>query len=168
MRGLVTFVVALASLGFGHAAIISVIDLDATDPNNGEEFWLEKGTYEISFLQGTYTAWNAWGETKDCSDSGASCTRGWITDFNITTAEFGTQRLGDRRKYETPELAWANAATETFTLSMAQSVRFFIGDNPYGDNEGGLTLQVAQVPVPAAGLIFATALLGFRALRKQR
>ena len=168
MRGLVTLVMALASLGFGHAAIIDVIDLNAKDSSNGEELWLEKGTYEISFLQGTYTAWNAWGRTSGCADDGTNCTNGWLTNFNVISDELGTLKLGRNGKYGSAELAWENAVTETFTLSVAQSVKFFIGDHPYTDNKGGVSLQVASVPVPAAGLIFATALLGYRSLRSRR
>jgi PEP-CTERM motif len=38
----------------------------------------------------------------------------------------------------------------SFTLSNAQSVNFFVIDNPYTDNRGGVSLDVARVPEPAS------------------
>ena len=167
MRKFVTLLAGLVSFGAGHAAII---ELDGSDSENGVELWLDAGTYDINFLEGDMLAWNAWGRTKECADDGTGCSKGWLTNFNVFSDELGTLKLGRNGKYQTAELAWANAASETFSLSTAQSVRFFIGDINYSKNLGGVTLQVASeaVPVPAAGLIFLSGLLGLQALRAHR
>jgi hypothetical protein len=57
----------------------------------------------------------------------------------------------------------------TFTLSGAQLVNFFILDDPYGDNTGGVSLKVsAGVPEPATWAMMITGLFGAGAVLRRR
>ena len=49
-----------------------------------------------------------------------------------------------------------------FTLAQAQDVKFFLVDAPYTDNIGGVSLEVAPVPLPASVALLAPALLALR------
>lgn len=91
----------------------------------------------------------------------------------------------DNRIYETPGQALASAqsvpklyaplaqafdaaayvaapAPWQFTLAQAQDVKFFLVDAPYSDNTGGVSLEVAPVPLPASVVLLAPALLALR------
>ena len=56
----------------------------------------------------------------------------------------------------------------TFTLANAQSVNFFVFDNPYGDNRGGISLQVSSVPAPATVWLFGSGLIGLTDIARRR
>lgn len=75
--------------------------------------------------------------------------------------------MSDGGRYSTPTLALLNALSTTFTLTATSIVKFFIRDQPYRDNVGGMSLNVSEVPVPAAAFLFAPALLGFLGLRRK-
>lgn len=157
-------------LGLLIMAPISVnaatVNLNASISNNAVKLDLIAGTYNVTPTSDQYTAWNAWGTTKSCNDSGKSCRKGWINNYSITTPT-ETIFSSDHVRYATPELALMNALSTSFTLLTDATVTFFISDKPYTDNLGGISLNVSQVPIPAAAFLFAPALLGFMGLRRK-
>jgi hypothetical protein len=146
----------------------ATVNLNAlTNTNlNPVELNLTAGTYNVTPTAGKFTAWNAWGRTTGCNNAASSCTRGWINNYSITTPTetIFTSNFG---RYATPELALLNALSTSFTLLSDATVKFFIADSPYRDNVGGMSLNVSQVPIPAAAFLFAPALLGFMGLRRK-
>ncbi|HDY85329.1 MAG TPA: hypothetical protein ENH74_06580, partial [Methylophaga sp.] len=70
-------------------------------------------------------------------------------------------------RYSTSQLALLNSISATFTLLSDATVKLFINDSNFKDNVGGMSLNVSAVPVPAAALLFAPALLGFMGLRRK-
>ncbi|PHS31373.1 MAG: hypothetical protein COA95_06120 [Methylophaga sp.] len=151
------------------AANAATVDLNAETASNAVMLDLTAGTYNVTAYAGTYTAWNAWGNTYGCDGNGANCTHGWINNYSIDTPETGSFLTTNGMRYETAELALLNALSVTFTLLSDATVKFFIQDAPYGDNVGGISLMVnpSAVPVPAAAFLFAPALIGFMGLRRK-
>ena len=158
------FCVVFSALGISQAAII---DIDSTTKTRSVEVVLEAGKYDISFVSSAFDAWNAWGRTRGCARDGTGCAQGWLTNLHIYSEEIGTIRIGSHGRFRSMELALANALPATIELSTRQSVRFFIADRRYHDNQGGVSVDIAQtaVPLPAAGLLF---LGGIAALRMRR
>jgi hypothetical protein len=150
----------------------AVVDLTAKNINNlnAVELNLAAGTYNVNPFAGTFTAWNAWGKTTGCDVAGENCSKGWINSYSIETPETGVMLITDHARYSTSELALLNSISSTFTLLADATVKFFINDSYFKDNIGGMSLNVmnvSEVPVPAAALLFAPALLGFMGLRRK-
>jgi hypothetical protein len=146
----------------------ATVDLDAvinTNPNP-VELKLKGGTYKVTPIAGrTFAAWNYWGRTNGCS-CGADCRRASLNNYSITTPTESIF-MSDGDRYSTPTLALLNALSTTFTLTKTTIVNFFIPDQPYRDNLGGMSLNVSEVPVTAAAFLFSPALLGFLGLRRK-
>jgi hypothetical protein len=153
------------------AANAATVNLDSTDPSNAVTLDLQAGTYKVTPIAGDFDSWNAWGSVSGCDSNGENCSKGWITNFSIETSlETITIRTSDINRYATPTDALANALSATFTILSDEAVKFFIIDHPYGDNIGGVSLDVSAVsavPVPAAAFLFAPALAGFIGLRRK-
>lgn len=153
----------------------ATVDLDArsTTTSNPVLLNLTAGTYDVTPVKRAYTAWNAWSTVSGCDNSGENCSTGWINTYSIDTTETSPFITGDSSfRYRTADQALLNALSTTFTLLSDATVKFFISDNPYTDNSGGMSLNVTpsglgQVPLPAAAFMFAPALLGFLGLRRR-
>ena len=50
----------------------------------------------------------------------------------------------------------------TFSLKASQQVNFYLFDAYYGDNTGGMSLNLTPIPEPASGWLFGGALAGLR------
>ena len=163
--------ILLATIIFGLSAQVNAatVNLNAklTTLSNAVVLNLTAGTYNVSPFAGTYTAWNAWNNTEGCTN-GDDCSVGWINNYSIMTpTETINIFTSSTYKYQTQQLALLSALSTTFTLSSDSAVKFFISDSNYGDNAGGMSLNVSPVPIPAAALLFAPALLGFMGLRRK-
>ncbi|HEC73979.1 MAG TPA: hypothetical protein ENI26_06350 [Methylophaga aminisulfidivorans] len=166
---------ALITLGFvimaPMTANAATVHLDAklNTSGNAVELALKAGTYTVNpFKDDTYTSWNAWGKTEGCDGAGTNCSKGWINNYSFTTPSGTTNiRTSDTDRFATADLALLNAVGATFTLLSDATVQFFIPDTKYGDNIGGMSLNVSAVPIPAAAFLFAPALLGFMGLRRK-
>lgn len=147
----------------------AVVDLTAKNTNNlnAVELNLAAGTYNVNAFAGTFTSWNAWGTTTGCNAAGANCSKGWINSYSIETPETGVMLITDGVRYSTSQLALLNSISATFTLLSDATVKLFINDSNFKDNVGGMSLNVSAVPIPAAALLFAPALLGFMGLRRK-
>lgn len=158
--------IAAAALLLGSAQA-AIIDIDSTTANNGVDLTLDAGTYDVTFVDGLYKAWNPWGRVRGCASDGTDCTNGWITSANVSSTDLGTIAFGRTGKYASADQALLEAASLTLTIAQRQTLTFFIGDSQFGDNTGGVSLAVneAAVPLPAAGLLFGAGIAAF--LRKR-
>ena len=154
-----------AALLLSAQANAATVNLDSRT-STATSLWLSAGNYTVTPIKDDYTAWNAWGKTTDCNGMGMECAKGWINNYSITTPT-ETIFTSNAVKYRDAALALTYALSTSFTLAIAGSVDFFIGDIQYKDNIGGMSLNVSKVPVPAAAFLFAPALLGFLGLRRK-
>lgn len=179
---------ALGLLLLATNAWAVTVDLDAREngapgmTNDNPVFLLlSAGTYAVTPLGGTFTAWNAWstkGKTTNCQ--GDACKRGWVNNWSIFSPDSGdipfqtvSKSTGDadRKAWRTAELALANALGLTFTLSESQRVGFAILDNPVRDNTGGVSLSVEKIqpiPLPVPGILLLTGLGGLLLASRRR
>lgn len=126
------------------------INLDAklNSESNAISVNLSAGTYSVDYIGinegGVYDGWNAWqGVVGDCSSDGEGCRRGWRNDYSISFDDF-SQLFATTGVYATPLQALQNAVNISFTLASATTVNFFIGDNYYEDNVGGVSLRLSS------------------------
>ena len=139
----------------GHAQIVDVDGIGNCGPANAATLDLPAGIYSVTQIDqaggGAYTAWNAWGFVSGCDGSGANCSNGWLTSYDIFIPGVLADGFGGGT-YETADLAFANEAEDTcFVLPVDETVEFFIDDFPAcGDNLGGVSLLVATASACAA------------------
>jgi hypothetical protein len=173
---------AASLAGAAGAAQAAVIDISALN-GTGVTVSLGAGTYKLTPVGmaggGAYDAWNPWSAVGGCDAAGAHCSMGWNVSFAMDLGGGAGFNYGHNGGYVDTAAkalaAWqsgpnifaplaqaSNPAAYsplvgpiTFTLAAAQDVRFFLIDYPYGDNAGGVSLDVARqvssgVPEPSA------------------
>ncbi|MEO1657235.1 MAG: hypothetical protein AAFR65_05890, partial [Pseudomonadota bacterium] len=69
----------LSAFSMAQAATM-VVDINSRPSDNGVTVTLDAGVYELSFVEGMYDAWNAWGRNSGCDSNGENCSRGWLTN----------------------------------------------------------------------------------------
>lgn len=167
-RVLVLAASLLAVCSVGRAGTIAHFDLDATDELNVYQAALSPGAYSISLRNGAYAAWSAWLE------NGPG--QGWLNFYGVLNLQsgagvyienglatpFADYDFNARLVFNTPEDALAADAPYVFTLSEPATVQIAIPDCPacFGDNRGGLSLTLAQVPEPSTFCLIACAFAG--------
>ncbi|MEO1040656.1 MAG: hypothetical protein AAFX52_00050 [Pseudomonadota bacterium] len=165
------FAIAAATLMAFSAsnAATMVVDVDSQPTDNGVTVSLGAGSYDISFVDGLFNGWNAWGRVTGCETDGTGCSRGWLTNVNIDV-EDTTYKIGRHGKFETPEQALANASPFELNLSSLTDVTFYIADSYFSDNIGGVSLEIASVatPIPGAGLLFIAGAAVYASSRRKR
>jgi len=156
-----------------------IINLDAYDSSASNpvvvSLSLDAGTYNVTPVGivdgGQYNAWNAWGYVSGCDATTGICSIGWINNYTLSSSELGTQTFSSGVRYQTDLLALQNAVASSFSLSTAQTVNFYIADNPYYDNLGGMSLDVTAVnpvPEPTTALLFGAGLVGLASCRRRK
>ncbi|AFY57732.1 PEP-CTERM putative exosortase interaction domain-containing protein [Rivularia sp. PCC 7116] len=139
-----------------HAASFSrIVNLDAREntTNNAISLNLLAGTYKVNYIGmsdgGNYDAWNAWGEgvTSFCNSHGEGCRKGWINSYRISFEGF-SDMFSSPSVYRNPLQAMQNAVDTSFTLASNTKVNFFIADNYYQDNVGGVSLRLSSQSIP--------------------
>lgn len=102
---------------------------------------LPAGEYEIKPVGvaqgGAFNAWNPFG-------SGAT----WWTVYFAWSDEFLIRRGEHGSFYPTDVEALTHAETASFALSAEATVKFSVADSNYGDNTGGMSLQVTSLCGP--------------------
>jgi hypothetical protein len=187
-----TLILAIASAGaitLCTPAEATIVNIDGRS-SVGTTLTLAAGTYSATYAGisggGAYDAWNAWGQVGGCDGAGENCSEGWLNQFTI---DFGgghfdsyaalnpaqrvvgtaAQSLAD---YQAGPLLVSHdgaadvVGTIQFTLASAQSVQFLVEDTPYGDNLGGVSIDLSSnsapgVPEPST---WALIVMGFGAL----
>jgi hypothetical protein len=157
---------AVATMGVASPAFAgTVINLDATDYTKSavtQNF--AAGDYLVSFVdKGLYEAWApAAPALGNWEDRYSVTVNGVTTQFNpFSGARFGTT--------DAAFAAFRNL-TSTFSLAQATNVTFSIPDFPtsFGDNAGGVSLNVSAVPEPATWAMMFLGFMGMGvALRRQ-
>ncbi|MFT6051921.1 MAG: hypothetical protein ACI9B9_001564 [Halioglobus sp.] len=165
-----------------QAATINIDGLTqaSIDGSVGEDIFLMAGTYRLSFIDDTYTAFSRFSDSSGCT-SGANCSKGWEHSVGYTinqdTFNFGDGNaqgtigpIGGGGYFETAAGSFANATgyAQNFTLATDTTVRFFLYDDILYDNRGGVSLSVAAVPLPAAAWLFGSALLGLGMIKRRK
>ncbi len=171
---------SIAAAPAANAAHIVNVDVDGVanssmNGSNAVSVLLNAGTYNLSFIQGAYTAFTRFNGVSGCDSSGANCRTGFENSvryvINGTTFGFGDGNgngglgplgLGDGY-YADAATSFANSGmfNGSFTLASATSVDFYLFDDNISDNSGGVSLSVAAVPEPGA---WALMLAGFGAM----
>jgi hypothetical protein len=169
MRKLTALVfAAVATVAFAVPAAATVINLDginnaSLDGHNAVSQMLGAGTYKVSFVEDQYTAFSRWNQIAGCDNAGQNCRQGWENSAVIMLgSSANTFFLGDGNAHggygPVPVDAYFSSAAQSFkhsgmysqlfTLTVPTDVSFFIADDKLQDNRGGVSLSVAQVPVP--------------------
>lgn len=171
---------ALAAVSAAPAQAATIVNLDGVtnaslNGSNGVTVNLDAGTYNLSFIQNSYTAFTRFSSPTGCDGAGKNCVQGWENSARYIIGPntflfgdgagpggLGPLGVGDGY-YSTAAQSFANAGnfTGSFTLGSASSVTFFIYDDFLGDNSGGVSLAVAAVPEPAAWMMM---IMGFGAI----
>jgi len=147
-------------VGSGWIVDINAVSNGYTNPVGLQ---LNAGTYRVTPADqghgGSYTAWNAASETPGF----------WFSNYYMDLPGTGQQWRGGGDGYENAGTAFAYSGTTSFTLSAPGTVYFGIGDDvdSYGDNFGGVSLQITSVPLPPGLLLLAPGLAGLAVIRKR-
>jgi hypothetical protein len=160
----------LASLS---CAIVSASPARAEVINIGGQqgIWQAWTPLEVMFDAGSYTV-----TPVTSSTAGALYTAynfgggyGWGTGYGIALSQDDRQYYGSG-SYATAEEAFAHAVSASFSLANRQTVFFGVLDSYYGDNSGGVSLNITAVPEPEIYAMFISGLglLGFMAWRNKR
>ena len=144
---------------------------------------LDAGVYNLSFVQGAFTAFTRFSNVSGCNGLGAKCITGFENSarfvVNGTTFLFGDgaasggmgpQATGGYYATAAQSFAASNAFGTSFSLAAPGSVSFYLFDDNLGDNSGGVSLAVAAVPEPATWMfmLLGMAGIGFTMRRKDK
>ncbi|WP_375420995.1 PEP-CTERM sorting domain-containing protein [uncultured Sphingomonas sp.] len=162
----IKMLLAAAMLAAPLPAAAATIDLSATDFNaSASTYFFDPGSYTVSLTKGLHTAWapafNVGGPE-------------WVAYYKYTIGNVQKSTYIDRTRYGSADAAFAAASAPgplKLDFATRTGVTFAIEDAPwsFGDNTGGLTLNVAAVPEPATWGMMVLGFFGMgMALRTKR
>ena len=155
---------AVSSFGSAEAFIINLDALTATN-QNPVVLSLAPGAYSVTPVGiadgGAYNAWNAWGYVSLPHS-------GWLNQYVFASDSLGEHLVTNNVRYATDLQALQNALGSAFYLPVTENVKFYMGDNYYSDNIGGMSLDVKPVPEPATLFLLGSGFIGMLGLRKKK
>lgn len=138
------------------------------------EVALQPGTWQITPVQkektpgAEYIAYSVWASSTGCDNDGLHCEHGFRWAYSLrdgvgnVVSSFNTVDLVGNTLSDDMAFATASEAGPfTFTIDTAQSLYFHFSDSIYGDNRGGVSLDLSllQSPPPSGVPTPGTALL---------
>lgn len=164
LKSLAFAIVTSSAILFAGSAAATTVNINAVS-SGGTSVPFSAGDHLVSWIGtangGSYDAWSAW-----------SSGNNWLNSILVTTSS-GTTGHGNGVSpyYATPAAALAAAQSLTFhmILANAETVNFKVADNIFGDNRGGVSLNVSAVPEPEtyAMLLAGLGMLGFTTRRRK-
>jgi hypothetical protein len=170
--------IACAIIIASQSANAAIVNINALTNNesNPVKLVLDPGTYDVTPIGtadgGAYNASNFWSSVTGCDGNGENCATGWLNLYYFASSEFAEVEIWDFVRYSTPLAALDNAISSSFILTSRAAVDFYLVDgtngSTSGDNAGGMSLNVATVPIPPALYLFGTGLLGLAGIARRR
>ena len=105
-----SFIAALLAIGLSSASIASaavILDVEVNTKLNNDPVStiLQAGTYNVSFIDGLYDAWDPYnGVVEGCDENGANCDKGWLTNLDVTV-NGKNKRYGNNGRFASADLA---------------------------------------------------------------
>jgi hypothetical protein len=157
-----------------NGASATIIDLNAqihtqASAANPVNIHLTAGTYSVTAVGiaggGVYDAWSAWSNNLNCLPD-HTCERGWETSFDYFFSD-GYFLAQSVIRYDTAAEALAHPQSAMFTLTSAETVSFGFNEcaGCLGDNRGGVSLLIANVPEPTTIFLFMAGLFAMSGRR---
>ncbi len=169
-----SLVIGLFSANIATAAVILDVEVNTKLDNASVVETLQAGTYNVSFIDGVFDAWNPdSGQVAGCDENGANCSKGWLTNLDVSV-NGKNKRYGNNGRFATPELALANAGSFELVLTEKTEIFMVIANKNYKSTGQGVSVQLSAVdaeavPLPAAGLVFlGGGAAGWAAIRRRR
>jgi hypothetical protein len=179
MKIIVMAATAAFALTAAPALSQTIINVDGVenaslDGSNAVEVVLEAGTYSLAFIIDEYTAFSRFSSSSQCMN-GEDCRQGWENSVNYVingvtygfgdgsaNGGYGPLDPGDGY-FDTALRSYQESSIygDSFTLTDATSVSFYIYDDNLSDNRGGVSLALSAVPEPAT---WAFMIVGFGAV----
>jgi hypothetical protein len=181
---------------YGGPPSLGHVGATVTLVNNGKsgplQLTLGPGTYRITNAwpsPGDYSAWRYDGGASDWAWNYVIASDNGNNTANVVKVGYMTRASGGLTSPGAWESAtdldsyyWDNGAHlvstgiseadyyDTFTLSAATTLDFFVVDGYMNDNAGGVSLNITRTPIPATLPLFGTAVAGlaFAARRRTR
>lgn len=180
-----------------HKDIDGTFYLDADDINstqNSIEYrTFGPGTYNILPTEELFLSWSRWSST-NCDSDEALCSKGFEHSFAFfmpntakPVGEVNKTNVAPTDNTKTNLVNYALPFTPfffedaqgaydsvkgtvmaSFTLGSTQDVGFYIHDNYIRDNQGGVSIQVSAVPLPAGLPLLLAGLGGLAFIRRKK
>lgn len=142
---------------------------------------LGPGTYTVTPVDTTtpgalFTAALRFSGVAGCSGAPSGCSQGYEHSYYVqigtdTPLKFGEGGgigpLGGGAYYSTAAGAFLAGVATGFTLLAPTDVQFFWFDDIFSDNSGGISLNVAAVPLPAPIVLLGGALAALGLIRRR-
>jgi len=165
---------ALAFLGMSSVAEAQVINIDSSSSTGVTVALVAGADYTLAYAPAgtagaTYLAWNPWGDVTGCNNLGQLCTHGWSERFRIlgtggdlytfsaSAGPYATAASANISAVAGPIFGSLNGGPQStfgsfipFHQNNDINAVFYIPDDVYTDNLGGISLVLTRVinPVP--------------------